>query len=130
MSYIFWSVWLVYIHKVYFPTYFVLIWPPSLFVVLYTERKIWSNLFGTGKFILVLQPTRIFLCNKEKFISFKCLLLYFIGPLLKNKAPVLWFKYDFLNSKHFFSYAVKLIQIFSQCRAPFIYNSSKLLVVS
>ena len=41
------------------------------------ERKNCLNLFGTKKFVLVLQPKRIFLCNKEKYIWFQCPLLYF-----------------------------------------------------
>ena len=55
----------------------------------YTERKICLNLFGLRKFVLVLQPKLIFLCNKEKYIWFKSLLLYFKDPHLKSKGPVL-----------------------------------------
>ena len=52
----------------------------------YTERKLY---LGQRKFVLVSQPKRIFLCNKEKYIQFKCLLLYFKDPHLKSKDPVL-----------------------------------------
>ena len=62
------------------------------------------------KIVLVLQPKRIFLCNKEKYIWFKCLLPYFKDPLLKSKGIVLWLKYDSLNCKYFFPSVVKLIQ--------------------
>ena len=55
----------------------------------YTERKFYLNLFRTKKILLVLQPKRIFLCNKEKFIRFKHLLLCFKDPLLKSKDPVI-----------------------------------------
>ena len=41
------------------------------------------------KFVLILQPKRIFLCNKENYIWFKCLLLYFKDLLLKSKDHVL-----------------------------------------
>ena len=40
------------------------------------------------KFLLFLQLKRSFLCNKEKYICFKCLLLYFKGPLLESEDPV------------------------------------------
>ena len=63
----------------------------KIFVIFkrYTERKIYLNLFRTKKNLLVLQPKRIFLCNKEKCIRFKHLLLYFKDPLLKSKDPVI-----------------------------------------
>ena len=88
---------------------------------IYTERKICLNLFGTRKFVLFLQPKRIFLRNKEKYIWFKDLLLYFKDPLLKSKDPVLLLKYDILNCKYFSSQAVKLMQIFSQSN---VFNSN------
>ena len=37
--------------------------------MLYTERKIYLNIYEFRKFVLVLQSKRIFLCNKEKRIS-------------------------------------------------------------
>ena len=69
-------------------------------------------------FVLVLQPKRISICNKEKYIWLKCLLIYFKDPLLKSKDSHVWLTYDFLNWKYIFSYAVKLIQIFSQHAFP------------
>ena len=54
----------------------------------YTERKICLNLFETRKIVLVLEHKIIFLCNKEKYIWFKC--LFFI------------LKTHFLNVETFF----------------------------
>ena len=79
----------------------------------YTEKKICLNLFGTRKFVLILQPKRIFLSNKEKYVWIKCLLLYFKIPFLKSKDSVLWFKYD-LNCRYF-SLRCKTNTNFSWC---------------
>ena len=80
--------------------YYITLSLPFRIIYAYTERKICLNLFGTRKFVLVLlvfllfiskfvlQPKRIFICNKAKYIWFKCLLLTLKTHFLKEKKTL------------------------------------------
>ena len=57
--------------------------------ILHLEKILLKSMWNKENFYIVLQPKRIFLCNKEKYIWFECLLRYFKDPLLKSNHPVL-----------------------------------------
>ena len=49
---------------------------------IHRDKNLLKSIWKKRKSALVLQAKRIFLCKKEKYTWFKCLLLYFKYPLL------------------------------------------------
>ena len=71
------------------------------YLYLTLREKSDSIYFEQRKFVLVSQPKRIFVCNKENYIWFKCLLLYFKDPLLTVKTLFSDLNKIFLNVNDF-----------------------------